>query len=522
MSRPMHAQFWYLPGRSSVVRMHKHLQSIAGLKAVNSYSEQFTFLDSVDWRLYRKGWALQASRHGELFRLNLIEVPSGKMLAVAPTDSIPDFISDIPVGILYKQLYKAVYPRAFIPICHLRLKRHEYIFQNDEGKQCLRVFLDQPQACQVYEAKPKKLGNWLAIEPVKGYEKETEKIVRLLVKQFKLERKETCMLIPCLTALGVQPVFKESKVQFELSYGESLPVALQRILLALLEMMCSNETGLKEQIDSEFLHDYRIAVRQTRSLLGQMKKIISPQELQIFNHEYAWLSTLTGPARDYDVMLLEFADYQAIIPNDKHAEFKALRTYLEQQRDHAYNKLINALESSRYIELKQKWREFLQSKEFVTGIGSQYKVGKFINKRIGRVYKQVLAEGESMTAESPVESFHQLRKSCKKLRYLLEMFRGLYPADKVKVIINELKKLQDDLGELQDLEVHAEILQNFLTRKINNKEKKYSLNSPIQRLIEEMHARKLVIMENFHAKFSIFASKKDKRLFVELLRLKAL
>ena len=67
MSRPVHSQIWLLPGRSSIARLHKQLQCIAGLKAVNSHTEQSQFLDSFDWRLYRQGLALQAlSRNSNL------------------------------------------------------------------------------------------------------------------------------------------------------------------------------------------------------------------------------------------------------------------------------------------------------------------------------------------------------------------------------------------------------------------------------------------------------------------------
>jgi CHAD domain-containing protein len=100
------------------------------------------------------------------------------------------------------------------------------------------------------------------------------------------------------------------------------------------------------------------------------------------------------------------------------------------------------------------------------------------------------------------------------------MFRGIYPSSKVKVLIIELKKLQDDLGELQDLEVHAEILQNFLVQETSNQENKPAPANPIQQLIDQMHARKQILMKNFHEKFSFFATRKDKKLFADLLGIK--
>jgi hypothetical protein len=55
MSQPIHTHIWLLPGKSSIARMHKQLQSIEGLKVAENHNAQILFLDSYDWRLYRKG-----------------------------------------------------------------------------------------------------------------------------------------------------------------------------------------------------------------------------------------------------------------------------------------------------------------------------------------------------------------------------------------------------------------------------------------------------------------------------------
>jgi CHAD domain-containing protein len=520
MSQPIHTHIWLLPGKSSIARMHKQLQSIEGLKVAENHNAQILFLDSYDWRLYRKGWSLQASQHGEQWLLNLFEVASGKLLAVSPVGSLPRFISDIPAGVLYKKLYKPLFPRALLTVCELRLKRREYNYQNEEGKQYLRLFLEQPLACLPEQSQGKKLRNWLAVEPVRGYEKEVHKFINLLVKQFDLEEHVTCLLSPCLAAWDVEPTFNDSKPQIAFDYDDPAPQALGRIFISLLETMNTNEAGLVKQIDSEFLHDYRIAIRRTRSLLGQIKHIIPPDKLEIFKNEFAWLSTLTGPARDYDVMLLEFPEYQAMLPEYNSSDYSELWDYLSHKKAEAYDTLIDALQSTRYAEFKQSWQEFLQPDNFaLSETCSRSTIGEVANQRIGHIYKRVISEGKSITHKSPIENYHQLRKSCKKLRYLLEMFRSLYSTKKVKVLINELKSLQNNLGELQDLEVHVEILQSFLTQEILIKNDNRMLLTSIQQLVDSMLSRKQTVMDNFFAPFNAFASKKNKQLFAELLGL---
>ena len=51
-----------------------------------------------------------------------------------------------------------------------------------------------------------------------------------------------------------------------------------------------------------------------------------------------------------------------------------------------------------------------------------------------------------------------MRKDAKKLRYLLECFGGLLAGGERKAFVKRLKALQDNLGEHQDAEVHADKL----------------------------------------------------------------
>ena len=521
MSRPDYTQQWSLPAQASIARVHNQLQAIPSLDKVNSYNIHIIFLDTPDCRLYRKGWSVQASGHDKQWQLTLNELKSGKLLAVAPANSLPKFSSDFPSGILRNKLSKPIYPRALITVCELRLKRREYVYLNDQGKQYLRLFLDQVQACQPEKQQTKKLPNYLVVEPLRGYVNEANKFISSLVKQLDLQEEETSLLTRCLAIWNNEPNLKASKLDTDLYHDESTQLGLRRIYLSLLEIMCANEDGLTEQIDTEFLHDFRIAVRKTRSLLGQSKKVIAPDILQEFSDEFAWLGALTGPARDYDVMLLEFSDYQALLPDYNAADFAALENYLRQVRGNAYKALIEAIGSDRYAKFKKRWREFLEKDDLMYWeAAAQQTISEFGNQHISHVYNRVITEGKNINPESPVDAYHQLRKSCKKLRYLLEMLRNLYKPKKVKRAIKALKQLQDNLGELQDLEVHIEILQEFLLQKRPDKMSSQSSGNAIQQLIDWMSNRKLVVISDFHKAFCVFSNKKNKDLMTELLEVK--
>ena len=82
-------------------------------------------------------------------------------------------------------------------------------------------------------------------------------------------------------------------------------------------------------------------------------------------------------------------------------------------------------------------------------------------QRIERAFRNVVRRGKRIAADSPSEQVHELRKRCKELRYLLEVFRPLCADAPYRPLIKELKALQDTLGDFQDGEVQREAVREF-------------------------------------------------------------
>ena len=83
-----------------------------------------------------------------------------------------------------------------------------------------------------------------------------------------------------------------------------------RAVLANLEVtIAANWQGTIDQIDPKFLHDLRIAVRRTRTVLGAAKSVLPTAVLDPAREGFAWLAGATGAARDLDVYLLEWERY---------------------------------------------------------------------------------------------------------------------------------------------------------------------------------------------------------------------
>jgi CHAD domain-containing protein len=81
--------------------------------------------------------------------------------------------------------------------------------------------------------------------------------------------------------------------------------------------------------------------------------------------------------------------------------------------------------------------------------------------RIARTFGQVSRRAKAITTSSPSAQVHALRKKCKELRYLLEVFRPLCDPASYKRVIADFKELQQVLGDFQDGEVQAAGLREF-------------------------------------------------------------
>ena len=270
-----------------------------------------------------------------------------------------------------------------------------------------------------------------------------------------------------------------------------------------MEIIGENLPGTLEDIDTEFLHDLRVAVRRTRSLQRQFKSIY-PGSLQHHRDEFKRLQQLTGDLRDLDVYLLDFPALKASLPAQMQADLDPLRTLLETRRTRALNATRRGLKAKRTQDELEAWKAFVQDVE------SNVTVKALASKRITSVYKKMVKMGRAIDDDSPAEDLHELRKVGKELRYLLEFFANLYPPAVVKPLVKSLKALQDVLGRFQDREVQADelrALRDDVAKVEGGAAALMAMGLLVDRLAREQHEARA----EFAAQFEAFASADNRR-----------
>ncbi|MGB5427663.1 MAG: CHAD domain-containing protein, partial [Gammaproteobacteria bacterium] len=267
-----------------------------------------------------------------------------------------------------------------------------------------------------------------------------------------------------------------------------------------------------------FLHDFRVAIRRTRSALSQIKAVFPKQIVARYKTEFAWLGQITTPSRDLDVYLLTFDEYRNSLPVSMQADIEPLRDFLIRHQKIEHRVLVKALDSARYRRIVTNWRSFLEQpvNERSTLKNAGRPVLDVACERIWRMYRVALKEGNAINAESPAEALHELRKTCKKLRYLMEFFQSLYPSSDIKELIRILKTLQDNLGDFQDYEVQVSTLKDFSHQMVAEGQVPPDTLLAMGILIDALERRQHQAREEFSGRFAEFSQPHNQERFRKL------
>lgn len=264
--------------------------------------------------------------------------------------------------------------------------------------------------------------------------------------------------------------FKASPV--ELDSEMNVSHAFKVIAWSCLSHLSSNEAGLLENRDIEYLHQMRVALRRERSAFSTFSKAFSKDALAPMRGELKWLSDELGPARDWDVFVTEtFAD--TFEHFSEHPGMLALQKSCEQVRRDHNGRARQAVASSRYTELMLKLGAWLSAEAWLAGSSTstgekdqsdqpEPSVKAFAEALLSHRHGQLKKHGKKLKKLDMAE-LHALRIVIKKQRYAAEFFAGLYDKSgkgdkKAKRYIKSLAALQEILGTINDTAVIERLL----------------------------------------------------------------
>ena len=459
------------------------------------------WLDTFDWRLYRSGLTLeQVSRRGSV-ELTLTGRDGG-VLATEQPGRIrwPLQLDALPAGPLRDQLAPVAGVRALLPVARAISAVAGRRVLNSDEKTVARVSVDRMSVSYPTAA---ALPPRLTVTPLRGYETQALRVSDLLAAAPGITDGVRPALEAALTAAGQKPGDYPGKAEVRLTARMPAATALAAVLTALLDTVEANVTGTIRDIDTEFLHDLRIAVRRTRSALKLAGDILPADVVECFRREFRWLGDATTPTRDLDVYLMTLPEMTADLVAGTAEELEPFQAHLARSRAAAQRELARALRSGRYSRLAREWRRALET---APGGAERPSAARLAASRIARAHRRVLRDGSAITATSPPELLHDLRKRCKELRYLLEFFGSLYDPGEHWRAVRELKALQDCLGEFQDTQVQHDEIRAFADQMMAQRAAPAATLLAMGEIAVGLAARQRKARSEFAGRFRDFAS----------------
>jgi CHAD domain-containing protein len=433
-----------------------------------------TWLDTFDWRLYKAGLTLQQVTTRGSSQLILTGPGAEQLIALAGGRQVrwPAQAEALPPGTVRDRVAPVTGNRALLPVASAVSQAADLRLLNQDQKTVARLSVDALTVAPPVRRRPESqpppgpppapdpLPTRLTVHEVRGYPAAARQARRVLTTTAGVSVSRQTALDAALAATGRHALDYTGKVDVKLRPAMPAREAVALLLLQQLDTLEANVDGVVHDVDTEYLHDLRIAVRRTRSALKLLGDML-PGDLTLrFAAEFRWLGDLTTPLRDLDVQLEGLPAMAAGLDAARPADLEPFRVYLARRRGAARRALSHGLRSDRFAAVLGDWRKALT----VPKAGrrpSGPRTGDLAADRTRRAYNKVIKMGAAITDDSPAESLHTLRKRCKELRYVLEFFASLHDPVAQRAMAGDLKRLQDCLGEFQDSEVQQLEIQSL-------------------------------------------------------------
>lgn len=231
----------------------------------------------------------------------------------------------------------------------------------------------------------------------------------------------------------------------------SVLTAAQAALTGCMQQIRANLEGARVSDDLEFVHQARVGLRRLRAALRMFRRLLDPEQYTHLAQELRWIFRLLGAVRDYDVFLRD-----TLSPLREEVSSRALSRLemaLAEERASAVEAARKALASPRFAALLRHLLA-LES-ELSSRHDDTPPLRGWARKRLDRRLNRVRSACDGDLHDTARR--HELRKQLKKLRYSAEFVSDPF-GDAALRYLKRLTKVQDQLGELNDVAVGEQLL----------------------------------------------------------------
>lgn len=462
-------------------------------------SRQRRYYDTFDHRLYRGGLTL----FQEEGRLRL---GGGSSEPESSPAGARFMAADLGPGELKATVEPITGLRALLEQARVEEHQARWALLNRDQKTVAWVTYRAGEA--LAEGERYSLAPTLSISPLRGYSAQAKIAADLLSGVLTPAPEVGHPLQAALAALGRAPLDYDAKAAPSIDPGERTDQAFAKLLRAQLKICAANVSGTVEDIDIEFLHDLRVALRKARSLLKDARQTFPADVLGEAQAALRVVAHGTNQLRDLDVFLIARERYAALLPNELQAGVGPLYDDLARRRGEAQRGVAKLLQGPAFARALKE-TERLCSR---AGRGPSDSIGAHARQTVAKRYRRVCKEAAKITQESPDEALHELRIHCKRLRYGLELYGGAL--QDTKQAVRQLKSLQGVLGDFNDLSVQRERLHGCLSLAETASDPRVC--AAVGGLVAALAAEQSRVRADYWGAYEAFSRRRVQRLFATL------
>ena len=271
--------------------------------------------------------------------------------------------------------------------------------------------------------------------------------------------------------------------------------------------------------NEEHIHDIRTSIRRLRASYQSLPKSVrNKKKIKKFVAKSKELFSINSKVRDYDIIFEMLSEYMSSKMAPKHEQQQL------SQSSRAISNLLKSLETVRNRELTESKTLAVELRKLsVPKLGdnniniSKKKLKKRFNNVVGKLASTIEKNYPVVLSSSKrLIELHEMRKDCKKLRYLLELLPTdtdvkNQDKDKVSQLIDELEKVQDMLGTIHDYDTTIA----YIKKHVENHSKYRSLDNIVKYVYEDRRKK----FEQFIEYCRVDLSNSKDNLFVNIMNI---
>lgn len=287
----------------------------------------------------------------------------------------------------------------------------------------------------------------------------------------------------------------------------SAAVDFQAHLNSFLKALLSDIDHFESKYDlpaQEVLHDFRVGLRQGRSLLYGVKPLLPKKEFIALNTALKNIFSHTSKLRELEAFIAKKHSYLALGKSEDQPWLLNFFSELSRQGAILREELKLYLHSADYVAAKERWHTFmLNSRTFLADKDLALAVSKKVFKKIRRLI-QAAFHTIGRSGKPQNKKMHKLRLLFKKTRYLCELFTLTFPLPAFIKLQEHIRPLQAGLGEYQDLLMQEKKLEEWLFKTKKNeanqaflkklKSKKKNLKQDIKKMLRDFKRQQKSIL----------------------------